>query len=123
MKFLARTLCFLTFILAPDGAIADALDQWMTRTSPVPVILQDVVYAQGLFVAVGTDTNTGTPRLIVSSNGLDWIRFASFAQFTPRALAYGSNGLFVGVGRADLCIERGVHRVRSRLRSLCGEKR
>src|SRR5687767_14011364 len=80
---------------------ADALDQWMTRPSPVPVSLYDVVFAKCLFVAVGSDTNTGFPCLSVSSNGLDWNRFASFAQFTPRALTYGRNDLFVGVGRAD----------------------
>ena len=92
----------LTFLLVLAASVliarADALDQWMTRTSPVPVSLYDIVYAKGLFVAVGQDTNTHIARLIVSSNGMDWTRFASFAPFTPRAITYGSNGLFVAVG-------------------------
>jgi hypothetical protein len=87
----------LLSLLLPVFCRGDALDQWMTRTSPVPVSLQDITYAQGLFVAVGTDTNNGGPRVIVSNNGLDWNRFVSFARFTPTAITYG-NGLFVAVG-------------------------
>jgi hypothetical protein len=95
---LARMWCFLGTVLLPFLASADALDQWPTRTPPVPVILQDVIYARGLFVAIGRDTGSSIARLIVSSNGTDWVRFASQSRVSLRSLAYGTNGLFVGVG-------------------------
>ena len=99
---LARTLVFVALVSPSLFARADALDQWMTRTSPVPFTATDITYAKGLFVAVGNAEKLGAPRLIVSSNGMDWLRFASFAPFSLRAIAYGSNGLFVIVGRTDV---------------------
>ena len=102
MKLIA-VLCFLGMILLPFLARADALDQWMTRTTPVPVLtIHEVIYAKGLFVAVASGAKPGEPRLIVSSNGVDWVRFVSFAQFSLRSITYGSNGLFVAVGRTDI---------------------
>src|SRR5215211_7430083 len=90
---------FLGMILVPFLARADALDQWMTRTSPAAIVtIHNVIYANGLFVAVASDAKPGEPRLIVSSNGVDWARFISFAQFSLRSTTYGSNGLFVAVG-------------------------
>ena len=99
---LARTLVIFGLVSLSLIVRADALDQWMTRTSPVPFTATDITYAQGLFVAVGNAEKIGAPRLIVSSNGVDWVRFASFAPFSPRAITYGSNGLFVIVGRTDV---------------------
>ena len=107
MKLIAA-LCFLGMILVPFLARADALDQWMTRTSPVPVILRDVIYAKGLFVAIGEDTSSNIARLIVSSNGTDWVRFASQSRMAPRSLAYGTNGLFVGVGNVGFSFAYGA---------------
>src|SRR5215218_9469922 len=97
-----RTLAIISVVLLTAFARGDALDQWMSGSSPVAFTGFDITYAQGLFVAVGDAEKPGEPRFIVSSNGTDWLRFASFAQFSPRAITYGSNGLFVVVGRADL---------------------
>src|SRR4051812_10924219 len=99
---LVHSLFLVAFFFGSQISRADALDQWATRTSPVPVSLYDVVYAKGLFVAVGSDTITAQPRLVVSSNGMDWNRYFSFAAFSLRSIAYGSNGLFVVVGRTDI---------------------
>jgi hypothetical protein len=89
---------FVTSVLAH----ADALDQWMTRTSPVPFAGADIIYAQGRFIAIGSGAKPGEPTLIVSSNGVDWTRIISSARFSLRSITYGSNGLFVAVGRTDI---------------------
>jgi len=97
---LGSAFSFLLVIAAPASR-ADALDQWITRTSPIPVKLFDVTYAAGQFVAVGRETNDfGLPRLLVSSNGSNWVRQISNARDTLRGITHGK-GLFVAVGTPD----------------------
>src|SRR5258707_174653 len=100
LKVLGLAFSCLLAVVAP-ATWADALDQWITRTSPIPVKLFDVTYAAGQFVAVGRETNVfGLPRLLVSSNGSNWVRQISNARDTLRGITYGK-GLFVAVGTPD----------------------
>ena len=99
---LTPALCFFGTSLAPLFASADALDQWLTRTSTVPISISDIAYGRGLFVAVGDGDKPGEPRLVVSSNGVNWVRFAGLPPFTLTSITRGSNGLFVVVGRTDI---------------------
>jgi len=41
--------CFIGILLFPLFAFGDALDQWMIRTSSVPITVSDLAYGRGLF--------------------------------------------------------------------------
>jgi hypothetical protein len=73
-----------------DGVI------WTVRTIPSLAVLQDVTFANNLFVAVA---NNGTRRVFISLNGINWNTIGSTVPDTlpSRSITYG-NGRFVAVG-------------------------
>jgi Ig-like domain-containing protein len=77
---------------------------WNLRRQENLTYLKDVTYGNGRWVAIGT-INSGTfsitPKILVSSNGLDWSDQAvstSFPSTVLNSIAYGK-GLFVAVGQ------------------------
>jgi hypothetical protein len=69
---------------------------WTVRTIPSVAVLQSVIFANNLFVAVA---NSGTRRVFISSNGINWNTIGSTVPDTLplRSITYG-NGRFVAVG-------------------------
>src|SRR6266404_115873 len=103
-------MCVVTWGCIPGSELrADPLDEWVIRPPPFSLQLFDIIYAKGLFVAVGKDYDGGLPRLLVSPTGSSWTRQITGSQMTMRSLAYG-NGLFVAVGTldSDCCRTPGV---------------
>ncbi len=81
---------------SPDGA------NWTERYKDDDT-LTNVLYSDGLFVAVGyyasTYPNHGLGSLVISSNGIDWVTKSSSEAFrgvTIRAVAHGDLWLIVG---------------------------
>jgi hypothetical protein len=77
----------LAAVALSHGAPIDALDQWYSRGKSEIQVLQDVVFGNGLFVAVGAQT-------VVSQNGIDWEIIPN--GISANRIAYG-DGVFVAI--------------------------
>ena len=75
-----------------------AQDVWTTQTSGVSTDLNEVVYANSTYVAVGT-----SGVILTSTNGTTWTPRTSGVTTTLQSVAYG-NGTFVVVGNSTVII-------------------
>ena len=85
-----------TIITSSDGV------SWTTNNSGVADYLLSVVFAHGIFVAVGGDYGL-TSTILTSTNGIDWQSQNSGITFTLQNVSYG-NGTFVAVTASSIPI-------------------
>ena len=81
-----------------NGFVSVSMDgsRWLSQTTPSQVFLNDVIYAQDKFVAVG-----GNGTIISSTNGIHWVnRTPDSTTAQLRGITYG-NGAFVAVGTSS----------------------
>ena len=76
------------------GDITSKGTKWTLRTTPIDKDWDEVIYGNGLFVAVGS-SGTGN-RVMTSSDGINWATTTSATDKNWRGITYG-NGLFVAV--------------------------
>ena len=92
IKSLARVIS----VICPNGLVKlgskDLIIDYQTINLPVKTTIRDVIYGNGLFVAVGT---IGT--ILTSTDGITWTQQVSPTTQNLNAVAYG-NGLYVAVG-------------------------
>ena len=82
-----------------DEYLTDELDEWQIRES-IPLewvndTINDIIYANGMYVAVGEDTANGLAYY--STDGVNWIK-ATGITYPVKCVTYG-NGKFVAGGR------------------------
>jgi hypothetical protein len=90
------------FVAVGYGGIATSADgaNWTTVSLSVTSPLLAVIYAHGLFVAVGGTTEDNPPNnpvIVTSSDGVNWTSRGPSFDGGLSSVAYG-NGLFVAVG-------------------------
>ncbi|QJE95578.1 fibronectin type III domain-containing protein [Luteolibacter luteus] len=94
-----------TWVCVGEAASGDAtlftstdLTNWTERPNPSNYNLKDVIFANGVFVAVGG--SYGSPMVLTSPDGIAWTARTSNARGILAAVTYG-NGLFVAVGERE----------------------
>jgi hypothetical protein len=94
----ARLLSAAIILTAVISVSADPLDNWTWRGAiPTTNPLNGIVYANGLFVAVGSHLGPGP--VISSADGETWTAHTIPADSSPSGICFG-NGRFVVVGDA-----------------------
>lgn len=92
IKSLARVIS----VICPNGLVKlgskDLIIDYQTINLPVKTTIRDVIYENGLYVAVGY---SGT--ILTSTDGITWTQQASNTTQNLYGVAYG-NGLYVAVG-------------------------
>ena len=101
-RFLASVVICILYTASVRG---DALSQWFPRSFSNPICcenysLSDIIFANGLFVAVGEYGDHGV--VLTSRDGVTWKYNGTPSVFGPfflsvKGIAYG-NGRFVGAG-------------------------
>lgn len=83
-----------------DAALFTSTDltTWTERPNPSNYNLKDVIFANGLFVAVGGSYSS--PMLLTSPDGIAWTARTSNARGILASVAHG-NGRFVAVGERE----------------------
>jgi len=89
------------FVVVGEGSLiltSTNGENWVT--APVSPLIEffDVTYGNGRFVIAGRPNFTASPKILVSSNGLDWVdaTFLTPSASWLRAIAYGA-GAFVTI--------------------------
>jgi len=95
----------LSLVAAGQALATDPLDAWTVQTNGGSNILQNVVYGNGLFVAVGS-----AGWVMTSSDGIQWTAQSSGTSNSLYTLAFG-DGRFVAAGNRGTIIvsEDGVN--------------
>lgn len=90
--FIFITVLFFLSCFFPGLSLADPLETWHWR-NPLPQgnTLNDITYANDIFVAVGNNT------VLTSSDGINWTEGSIEAHSFINGVSFG-NGLFVAVG-------------------------
>lgn len=101
-KNCCKVILGVTLFLGTIGSLhADVLDTWTKNQVSTNLLLADIAYANGRYVAAGYYPGSDTGTILSSDDGLSWTPrlFTTTNSFTAQvySVAYGA-GTYVGVG-------------------------